>query len=284
MVRILPCTAVIVCSVLFQGLSLSEAESSKKSEGLIYSTFRGQPGPSKDVLFDLIRQVRWDTGASDQNPQGLRLRFEKVDGQAPSGTGLPRYRVFADGAPENKVYTMGVWLVGKELSYGSQEIYANSQGLLMIHRPTPGQETSFKAPGDELTLAPQATTAEPLRYILTSKDQELSVLGTLVPHPVTALDQDCSLELRIAEPNAAAVMLVLDRFPPGARVPIVLDSEGETASLVTMTDSGGHAEVVDFPSVQGKTQGTLKATAEGSNCLPSTVLPWGAGTPASKTE
>jgi hypothetical protein len=275
MIRNLRSAALFLCAV-FSFLSLAQAQSSKKADGLTYSSFTGQPAPTKEVLFDLVRQVRWDTEAGDENPQGLRLRFEKINDPAQSATALPRYRVFADGAPENKVYTLGIWLVGKEIAYGNQEIYVNSQGLLMIHRPTAEQATIFKAPADELEITPQGITAEPIRYILTSKDQQLSILGTIVPHPVTAQDQECTLEVRIAEPNAAAVLVVVDRFPPRTKVPLVLESEGETASLVTTTDSGGHAEVVDFPSVLGKTQGTLKTTAEGSNCLPSVLLPWGA--------
>ncbi len=285
MVRFIRFLALFLLCVFLHSASLCGAQSSKNTEGLTYSSFHGQPVPSHGVLFDLIRQIRWDTPrAGDLDPQGLRLRFEKIDDQATPAAGPARYRVFADGAPENKVYTLGIWLVGKELSYGTQDIYTNSQGLVMIHRPTDAQETSFKAPGDELDVMPEAGTAEPIRYILSSKDQQLSIEGTLVPHPVIARDQGCSLEVRIAEPNASAVLLIADGFPGQTKIPLVLESEGENASLTMMTDSGGHAAVVDFPSVLGKAQGTLKATAEGSNCLPSIRLPWGAGILAKKTQ
>lgn len=282
MIRIIRRSALIAFCIILQGTAPSWGQTVKETAGLIYVNFLSQPSPSKEAVFNLIRQARWDSGAGEQNSQGFRLRFEKVEDQAQSSA-LPRYRVFADGAPENKIYSLGTWLVGKELSYGPQEIYVNAQGLLMIHRPTPAQETSFKAPGDELNVVPEAGSAEPVRYILTSKDQELSVLGTIVPHPVIAQDQECTLEVRIAAPDAAAVLVVADRFPPLTKVPIVLESEGKTSSPVMTTDSGGHTEVASFPFVRGKTQGMLKATAEGSNCLPSVTLPWGANTLVKKT-
>lgn len=283
MTRIIRRSALIIFVIFLPLASLSWGQSLKDSEHLTYSSFSGQPTPSKELLSELIRQIRWDTRGRYQNPQGLSLRFEKVAGPASPATALAQYRVFAEGAPENKIYTLGVWPIGKNLSYGSQEIYANAQGLLMVHRPTADQETSFKAPGDELYLAPQVNAAEPVRYILTSKDQQLSILGTLVPQPVVAHDQECTLEVRIAEPDAAAVLLVTNGFPAQAKIPLVLESEGETVTLMMTTDSGGQAEVADFPVVHGKPQGTLKATAEGSDCLPSTLLPWGTSTLVKKT-
>jgi hypothetical protein len=283
MVRIILSSALILCCAFSRSVSPSWGQSPKDLDGLTYSNFRGQPAPPKETLFDLIRQVRWDTEPRDENSQGLRLRFEKVEDPATTGTGLARYRVFAEGAPENKVYMVGAWQVGQKLSYGSQEIYVNAQGLLMVHRPTPGQEASFKAPGDELYLAPQANAAEPIRYILSSKDRELSILGTLVPQPVMARDQECTLEVRIAEPDASAVLIVAKGFPASAKIPLVLESEGANANLTMRTDGSGSAEVADFPSVPGKAQGTLKATAEGSDCMPSALLPWGTGILVKKT-
>jgi hypothetical protein len=46
------------------------------------------------------------------------------------------------------------------------------------------------------------------------------------------------------------------------------------------TDQDGHAVMAVVPIVPGKTQGTLKASAEGRNCLPSVLLPWSAAAKA----
>jgi hypothetical protein len=259
---------------------------SKTPDGLIYSIFPGQPTPSKGLLSALLRQVRWDTPqAGELNPRGLRLRFEKVDDQSVGATVPARYRVFADGAPENKVYSLSAWFVGQNLKLDPQDVYVNEQGLLMIHRPNPEQETHFKVPGDELYLMPPASTAEPIRYVLSSKDDELSILGTLVPRPLISQDQGCTLEVRIGEPDATAVLIVANGFPAQAKLQLVLESVGEDLHLTVGTNSSGHAELAEFPSVPGKAQGTLKVTAEGRNCLPSVDLPWGAGAhPDQKTQ
>ena len=252
----------------------SNGQSGKTPEGLFYSSFPGQPAPSRELLTALVNQVRWDTPqAGDRNPDGLRLRFEKIDAQ---GTAGASYRVFAEGAPANKVYGLTLWGIGQKLADDARDLYINDQGLVMIHRPRPGQDIAFKAPGDELELTPEAGTAEPVRYMLSSKDDQLSILGTLVPHPLVAQDQACTLELRMAEPHATAILLVAEGFAANAKIQLVLESEGQTIHMTMPTNSSGHGEVANFPSVPGKTQGSLEVTAEGKSCLPEAVLPWGA--------
>jgi hypothetical protein len=266
------CSCVLLASALFL-----RGQSFKSPSGLVYMSFPGEPTPSRGLLNTLFLQARWDSPQTDEhNPDGLRLRFVRTEGQGAQGTASAGFRVFAEGAPVNKVYGLTFWEIGQEETIDPRDLYINDQGLVMTHRPLPEQEGALAAPGDELELAPQAGTAEPVRYMLSSKDDALSIFGTLVPHPLVAQDQGCALELRIAQPHATAVLLVAEGFPPDARIPLILESEGQTIHMTMDTNSSGHAELADFPSVPGKVQGSLRATAEGPSCLPSAVLPWGA--------
>jgi hypothetical protein len=209
--------------------------------------------------------------------QRLRLRFVKVDDQVTLKGTRTRYRVFAEGAPENKVYAWAVWRADEALKTSPEDIYVNARGLLMTRKPLPEEESSLQALGGEFYITPEADSAVPLRYGLYSRDNQMSIPGTLVPQPVASEDQGCRLEVRIAQPNSAAVLFVADGFPGESRIPLVLESEGETTNLIMETDAVGHSIVAAFPYVHGKTQGKLKATAEGPACLPSVTLPWGEG-------
>ena len=237
----------------------------------------------------LERQARWDDAGSGDlnltgsrfNPSGLRLIFEKIDEQATQGGRLAtRYRMFAEGAPENKVFAFKTWTLDNTLSTDIRDIYVNGQGLLMIHDPTPEQELSLKAGNDELDVMPVTANAEPVRYLLSGRDRQLMIYGTLVPHPVVSVDKGCRLEVRIAQPNATAVLIIADRFPAKAKIPLVLESDGSSISEMLNTNADGHAVMAVFPYVPGKAQGMLKAIAEGPKCLPSVLLPWGAAPPA----
>src|SRR5580700_4940962 len=121
----------VLISIQFQFLAYSKTSRKNEKDELAYATFSGQPTPTDDLLKVLLRQARWDSGHWDLvNEQVLKLRFNKVDDQVtPKGTHT-RYRVFAEGAPENKVYEWRVWLDGEEPKSEPQDVFVNSRGLL----------------------------------------------------------------------------------------------------------------------------------------------------------
>ncbi len=272
-----------------------DAFQKKSSDVIDYAVFGAQAPPSKEMLDLLQSEVAWDRATPDgTNPLGLKLRFVMID-DAANAAATPRYRIFADGAPENKVFSFGTWLVSKDIVHdsnfihanagvaGSRDVYVNARGLLMYHKPKPEEAQSSRM-ADEVEVRPVAANGEPIRYMLDSLDAELQIVGTLVPHPVEAEDEGCRLEVRIARPGAEAVLIFVEGFPAKARIPVVLQSVDAVVTQVLIADSDGRAVLAGFPHVPEKTQGMLKVTAEGASCLPSVQLPWGgAGAPAPKT-
>jgi hypothetical protein len=282
--------ASISLCVAFHSQFFSYGQDLKQSNVLNYFNFKGLPTPSEKLHTLLERQARWDdagTGdlkltGSRLNPAGLHLRFAKIDEQVlPGGHGTARYRVYAEGAPENKVYSFGSWSITSSPTVDPRDFYLNGQGLLMIHKPKPEQESSYKAEDDELVIETVTDSAVPTRYLLTSRDMQLLIYGTLVPNPLYSEDQGCRLEARIAQPDATAILIVIDRFPAKAKIPLVLESEGSSTSQLLTTNGEGHAVMAVFPYVSGIAQGKLKASAEGPGCLPYVVMPWGTETQAS---
>jgi hypothetical protein len=269
---------------------------SKKAYAIPYSIFREQPAPPPGLMPLLAHQAKWDEMArGDLNSQAPYLQFERIDDSASEGGGgVARYRVLAAGVPENKVFAFGLWpaksfvldpasAYAKEDAAGNRDIYVNAQGLLMTRMPKPNEEESLRAV-DELVVMPATERAEPVRYLLESKDGEVQAFGTLVPHPATAEDKGCRIEARIAQPASTALLIIMDGFPAKAKISVVLESEGEVANATLTADANGHAVTADFPYVAGKAQGVVNATAEGRNCLPSVEVPWGAtAQPAAKT-
>jgi len=290
-VRYLPIFIFVVsyASLLCPGQSAKQPRIAdyfqKKSDVIPYAVFGAQASPSKDMLELLESQMAWDRATPEPtNPLGMHLRFVKIDDAAKGAA--ERYRVFADGGPENKVFSFGTWLISKDIVHdsafisanagvsGSRDVYVNARGLLMYHKPKPEEARSSKL-ADELEVTPVAASGEPIRYMLDSLDEELQIVGTLVPHPVMAEDEGCRVEVRMAQPDATAVLIFVEGFKPKSKVPVVLQSANEAVTQVLITDDGGRAVFAGFPHVPGKTQGVLKVTAEGANCLPSVELPWG---------
>ncbi len=240
-----------------------------------YVRFAGQTAPSKEFRLFLDHQAQWDdAGVSD--PNGSHLRFVMIQNQPAQGEqGPTRYRVFAEGAPQNKVYSLQKWRVNDEATtIDPRDLYVNGQGLVMIRRPRPDEEASFAAGEDELEVESGPSVAEPVRFLLSTVDGELLIYGTLVAHPLLSIDQGCMLEARIAQPNEETVLIIANGFPAKSKIPLVLRSGDSLASDTLETNSDGHAVWAVSPIVPGMTQGTIKASAEGPNCMPSVVLPW----------
>lgn len=240
-----------------------------------YVQLDGQAAPTKEFRLLLDHQARWDD-AGINDPNGSHLRFVMVQNQASRGErGLVRYRVFAEGAPQKKVYSLQTWLVSNEAAVvDPRDLYVNAQGLVMIRRPRPEEDTSFAAGEDELEVESGPTVAEPKRFLLSTVAGDLLIYGTLVAHPLQSNDQGCRLEARIAQPNEATVLIVANGFPAKSKVSLVLRSGDSLASDTMETNSDGHAVWAVSPIVPGMSEGILKASAEGPSCMPAIVLPW----------
>jgi hypothetical protein len=282
----------ITCLAIFLSLDFAlslQGQSAKKDtkkpnlQGLFssgsfevrYVRFAGQTAPSKEFRVLLDHQAKWDdAGVSD--PNGSHLRFVMIQNQSAQGEhGPTRYRVFAEGAPQNKVYSLQTWLVNDEATTADpRDLYVNAQGLVMIRRPRHDEEASFAAGEDELEVESGPSVAEPIRFLLSTLDGDLLIYGALVAHPLLSNDQGCRLEARVAQPNEATVLIVANGFPAKSKITLVLRSGDSLASDTQETNSDGHAVWAVSPIVPGMTQGTLKASAEGPNCMPSVVLPW----------
>jgi hypothetical protein len=232
----------------------------------------------------LNKQVGWDTAeANPKNPSGLRFRFVKIDEDRfalPEAKGHSvRYRMFVSGLAEGPKYTLGIWKIGSELAMLSDEVYVNSKGLLMVHKPRPEQENS-NAVGrkDEMDLSLQAAKGEPVRFVLGSADGKLVVPGTVVPFPIESDTGRCRLEARLGLPDAQAVLIYADGLPPNSAVPLNSDSEGEAMPTSLQVNGKGHASTVDLPFIDGVVQGVLKVAIRIPSCNLSVEIQWGTGT------
>ncbi|MFY9855255.1 MAG: hypothetical protein WAK26_15395 [Terracidiphilus sp.] len=224
----------------------------------------------------LQKQMGWDENPTNgKNPDGLHFQFFKIDETGPSGKVLVTYRIYIPGAPESKKYELTVWRIGSEPHSIPGDVYVNDKGLLMVHKPKPGQEDSDFVGDDELHVAVQAAQGEPIRYALASSDKQLVIAGTVVPFPLQAAGQGCRLEVRLAMPDADAVLISADGLPPNADVPLQLVSAGVTDAGSFHADAQGHAVTTDLPFVDNQERGSLRVTLVTQECSTAVEIPWG---------
>lgn len=239
-----------------------------------------QPTASDEVRNLLQWQISWDTaGPGGKNPSGLHFQFFKTDEMAASGKRLVRYRVYVPGVPENKKYSLTVFKIGSDPHILSNNVYVNAKGLLMAHKPRPEQENSDFAGDDEYQLAAQGARGEPVRYSLASADRELVIPGTVVPFPLedTGTNTGCRLEVRLALPDATAVLIYADGLPANTELPFQVVSTGEPETEKFNANDQGRAVAAAIPSTNGSKQGTLRVSLAIPECSAAVELPWGEG-------
>jgi len=235
--------------------------------------------PTPDELRDLLqRQINWDDAQpSAKNPDGLHFHFYKTDETTSFGKHLLRYRVYVPGAQESKRYALTVWKIGSDPHILSNEVYVNTKGLLMAHRPRPDQEDKDFVGDDELHLSVQAALGEPIRYALASSDKQVLVTGTLVPFPIVATDKSCRLEVRLGIPDGNAVLIYADGLPANTEIPFQLVSAGKPETDKFSVDAVGHAVATDLPYMGGESGGSLQVIAITKECSASVEVLWGEG-------
>jgi hypothetical protein len=231
---------------------------------------------SEQVQDLLQRQMSWDENTRNgKNPDGLHFQFFKIDEAGPSGKRLVTYRVYVPGVPVSKKYALTVWRIGSDPRPIPGDIYVNGKGLLMLRKPNAGQEDSDFVGDDELHLAVQAAQGEPIRYALASSDKRLLIPGTVVPFPLEDQGQGCRLEVRLAMPDADAVLISADGLPANADVPFQLLSAGQTETGNFHTDAQGHAVTTDLPFANDLDKGSLRVSLVTHECSTAVQVRWG---------
>jgi hypothetical protein len=233
----------------------------------------------QDQTQDLLqRQISWDENRPDvKNPAGLQLRFFKTDETTASGKRLAHFRAYVSGTPENKKYALTIWKIGSDPHTLSGNVFVNAKGLLMLHKPRPEQEDSDFVGDDEFHLATEAARGEPVRYALASTDKALFISGMVVPFPIEDTNNGCRLEVRLALPDAYAVLIYADGLPSNAEIPFQLVSAGKQETRKFSVDAQGHAATTDFNFAGGEDRGSLRVTLSTTECSTAVEIPWGKG-------
>jgi len=244
---------------------------------------RPQSAISPDVVKMLNAQAGWDDAIpGEHNPTGLHMEFAKIESaaflQGKSVGHINRYRILVPGAPQESAYALASWKIDGQPRIAYTQVFVNAKGLLLPHRPEPGQQDKDALdPADEIDLSLQTAAGEPVRYALTSADGKLIVPGTVVPYPIEKRDGPCRLEARLAMPDAEGVLIYADGLDPNADVPFQAVSEGEAHPGTFHTNARGHAATVDLPYVKGKSAGALNVSVATKSCTVAVEIPWGKG-------
>ena len=97
----------------------------------------------------------------------------------------------------------------------------------------------------------------------------------VVPDPIIATDQGCSLEAVRATVKFEAAVLRGKGFKPSEKLTYKSNSAGEILEGSGVANEKGELTFLLLPSVVGKDSGTDEVTLSGSACAPTVKYEWG---------
>lgn len=215
--------------------------------------------------------IHWD----ESSTAGLKVQAELLQKREANGRLLVQYRVKVSGAPHDQPFTLIAWPVTR-IAPG-----AIMDGLAVAQDGTVGCPANssgtcvqrFK--GAELVLSYEAAKGEIFRHALMSADQKSRAFFSIVPNPILATDQGCSLEVVRLDPNFELVLVRGKGFQPGEDLRFREQSFQEVHDLPVKADAKGEFQAQLTPGVKGRVGGTSDVVVQGKACLPSVSFNWG---------
>jgi hypothetical protein len=225
-------------------------------------------------------QAVWGAPAF-QPVSGSSLELVEIKREKPSGgPTVIHYNFKVKGLPQDATYVMEYWKVGsshpfKKIASG---VKINKEGLVVCSpNMACGDRSQPEFPLE--VAAPEAAKGDPHRFVLTSqKNPKIWVTGIATPFPIRSASDGCQLEIVRLSPNGEILLLSGTGFPANQNITLQGNSAGENHIQTVHTDTQGHFQSSELPSVVGKSFGILEVkVAQGSDCHPSIVAEWGEG-------
>jgi len=235
---------------------------------LSHAQVQGLDEKSTEALTKMVKLQTFflDGRGNDLWPQP----YVKEIGRKPGDDGktLIGYQFFAPALPKDKKYTLMVWnIVG--------DPYPAWKDLTLA---ADGKALCTASPPDPLDLWLPAGDGEPKRFILTSDDEKSKAFMTVTPFPIEGKDKDCNIQAQILLPDAVAVLISGQGFPPNSKAHLSGNSEGEMQSHDVTADDGGRFHVTLLPYKAGTTKGHMSVDFKSPVCDPKLKFEWGKGT------
>ena len=143
-----------------------------------------------------------------------------------------------------------------------------------------GPPTNAVTPTPEKKDAPVKLVFDPLdgeiyRLAQVSQDQKAKIFFAVVPAPIQATDNGCTLEVVSLRLKNELVLIRGKGFQPNESVGFESTSYEQPHTLDDQVDSNGEYQVPMQPFVTGKSGGTTEIKLSGAKCAPLLKFQWG---------
>jgi hypothetical protein len=222
---------------------------------------------------------RWLAGT--MTTPGMSAQLREIGRATVKGKVEVQYHIFVTGAPKDQTYTLVDWPPNApDPSPSIAGLSVLEDGLVVCAGRATDQCSHPDKP--EKKDAPVKLVFYPLdgeiyRLALVSQDQKAKVFFAVIPAPIQAIDNGCTLEVVSLRLKNELVLIRGKGFQPNESVVFQSKSDEQTSTAEgpDKVDANGEYQLPLQPFVKGKDRGTKEVKLQGAKCAPVLIFKWG---------
>ena len=265
----------LVWTVLLLALSpFARAQGAGANQGAAPSQAPVQAPSQADVAKYVQHLMALQVAFTNPPPQGVSIVAKEIARQGSSGQGLEvRYHIFIQGLPPDVLLTVSSLPVGAEqLAVGIKGISVGKDGVLTCAGRLPTQCGDAKKPDKPIDFVVKPAKGEPYRLIFDAGEKKVGLM--IVPDPVEAKSERCTLRMVRLSPNFQFGFVSGEGFPPDTDVHYRFVSQGARDAVVH-ADAKGVIRTTMLAAGNEKNGGQASFEVLGKGCSPKVSYEWG---------
>lgn len=222
---------------------------------------------------------RWLAGT--MSTPGMSAQLREISRGNVKGRLEVQYHIFVTGAPKDQTYTLVDWPPNApDPSPSIAGLSVLEDGLVVCAGRATDQCSNPDKP--EKKDAPVKLVFYPLdgeiyRLALVSQDQKTKVFLAVIPAPIQATDNGCTLEVVSLRLKNELVLIRGKGFQPNESIVFQFNSHEQTQPREgsDKADANGEYQLPLQPFVKGQDRGTTEIKLQGAKCAPILRFQWG---------
>jgi hypothetical protein len=220
---------------------------------------------------------RWLAGT--MSTPGMTAQLREISRANVKGKLEVQYHIFVTGAPTDQIYTLVDWPPNApDPSASIAGLSVLEDGLVVCAGRATDQCSHPDKP--EKKDAPVKLVFYPLdgeiyRLALVSQDQKAKIFFAVIPAPIQATDNGCTLEVVSLRLRNELVLIRGKGFEPNEEVGFESTSYEQTHTRTDHVVANGEYQLPMQPFVAGKSGGTTEIKLGGAKCAPGLKFQWG---------
>jgi hypothetical protein len=222
---------------------------------------------------------RWLAGTMSTN--GMSAQLREISRADIKGKLEVQYHIFVAGAPKDQTYTLVDWPPNApDPSASIAGLSILEDGLVVCAGRATDQCSHPDKPEKKdvpVKLVFYPLDGEIYRLALVSQDQKIKMFFAIIPAPIQATDNGCTLEVVSLRLKNELVLVRGKGFQPNESVVFQSNSyhQTQTREDTNKVDANGEYQLPMAPFIAGKDRGTTEIKLQGAKCAPVLRFQWG---------